>query len=83
MSDVLKVQSDAQIIAARNELRALLFMAESVGPKVLQFLETGAAASVPTIQVWILELFVRGCFVIDHKTKCGQLDEIVADRFNQ
>jgi hypothetical protein len=36
--------------------------------KVLQLLETGAASSVPTIQVWLLELFVRGCFETDHKT---------------
>ncbi|WP_028347640.1 RNA-directed DNA polymerase [Bradyrhizobium murdochi] len=36
--------------------------------KVLQLLEVGAAGSVPTIQVWLLELFVRSCLVIDHKT---------------
>ncbi len=36
--------------------------------KVLELLETGASSSVPTIQVWLLELFVRRCFVIDHKT---------------
>lgn len=36
--------------------------------KVLNLLTTGASASVPTIQVWLLELFVRNCFNIDHKT---------------
>jgi hypothetical protein len=35
---------------------------------VLKLLESGAATSVPTIQVWLLELFVRNCFEIDHKT---------------
>lgn len=35
--------------------------------KVLELLETGAARTVPTIQVWLLELFVRNCFEIEHK----------------
>ncbi|WP_315806768.1 MULTISPECIES: RNA-directed DNA polymerase [unclassified Bradyrhizobium] len=40
---------------------------EEIAREVLRLLETGAATSVPTIQVWLLELFVRGCFGIDHK----------------
>ena len=42
-------------------------LGEEIAQKVLQFLQAGAATSVPTIQVWLLELFVRGCFSIDHK----------------
>lgn len=41
---------------------------EEIQSRVIQLLEAGAAGSVPTIQVWLLELFVRGCFEIDHKT---------------
>lgn len=39
---------------------------DSIREKVLDLLAAGAASSVPTIQVWLLELFVRECFKIDH-----------------
>ncbi|WP_316196741.1 RNA-directed DNA polymerase [Bradyrhizobium sp. SZCCHNS3053] len=43
-------------------------LGDDTAKKVLKFLQAGAATSVPTIQVWLLELFVRSCFKIDHKT---------------
>jgi hypothetical protein len=42
-------------------------LSDDIRGKVLDLLTTGASASVPTIQVWLLELFVRGCFKIDHR----------------
>jgi hypothetical protein len=34
---------------------------------VVEELASGAALSVPTIRVWLLELFVRGCLQMSHK----------------
>jgi hypothetical protein len=41
---------------------------DSVWSKVVELLGSGAVSSVPTIQVWLLELFVRDCFSIDNKS---------------
>lgn len=50
-------------------------LSEEIRAKVIELLDAGAATSVPTIQVWLLELFVRGCFAIDHKG----LSDVVSD----
>jgi hypothetical protein len=49
--------------------------------RVLAVLKTGAARAVPTIHAWLLEFFVRGVFVIDHRElKTVGLENPVSER---
>lgn len=38
-----------------------------IGEAVYEELHNGAAQSVPTIRVWLLEMYVRGCLEINNK----------------
>ncbi len=55
----------------------------ALAEKIIAELKMGAASSVPTIRVWLLELFVRGCLKINHKELLKiSKDETLSNRQN-
>ena len=57
-----------EVVLLLHELpRRARFLSEALREAIIAQLKAGPASSVPTIRVWLMELFLRECLEIDHR----------------